>query len=160
MIMRRKKKYPFWFEEPFERLRRMEDEIHRMMREMWKEPFAFKLPEFRREFARSIPIDIGETDSEILLRAELPGFSKDEIKLKITPNSIDIAAEKKKEKIEKGEKFYRREKSYGFARRVMSFPEDVKTEGARAKFENGVLEITLPKKEIKRKKEEKEVKIE
>lgn len=117
------------------------------------------MPKMKLEFARTIPIDIAESEKELILRAELPGFNKDEIKLKVTPNTIDISAEKKKISIDKGETFYRQERSYGSARRVMALPAEVKTEGVKAKFENGILEAVMLKKEVK-KKEEKEVKVE
>lgn len=151
----KRKRYPFWFEEPFERLRRMEEDFHRIMQDMWR----FEIPKMKLEFSRTIPVDIAETEKELILRAELPGFSKDEIKLKVTPNTVDISAEKKKVSISKGETFYKQERSYGSARRVMTLPTEVKTEGVKAKFENGVLEIVMQKKEAK-KKEEKEIKIE
>lgn len=133
----------------------MEEDFHRMMQDMWR----FPMPKMKLEFARTIPIDIAESEKELVLRAELPGFNKDEIKLKVTPNAIDISAEKKKISIDKGKTFYRQERSYGSARRVMALPTEVKTEGMKAKFENGVLEVLMLKKEVK-KKEEKEVKVE
>jgi len=152
----KKKKYPFWFES-FEGLRRMEEDFHRMMQDMWKIPF--QTPKMRLEFTRAIPVDIAESERELILRAELPGFNKDEIKLKVTPTTIDISAEKKKISIDKGKTFYRQERSYGSARRIMTLPAEVKPEGMKAKFENGILEVIMPKKEVK-KKEEKEVKVE
>lgn len=84
---------------------------------------------------------------------------KNEIKLKVTPTTIDISAEKKKISIDKGKNFYRQERAYGSARRVMSLPVEIKTEGVKTKFENGVLEIILKKKELAKKKEEREVKV-
>jgi len=157
--MGKKKKYQFWFES-FEGLRRMEEDFHRTMQEMWKEPW-FKLQEIKLPtITRFIPIDMAESVDELVLRAELPGFNKDEIKLKVTPTSVDISAEKKKISIEKDKNFYRQERSFGAARRVMSLPREVKTEGIKTKFENGILEIIMQKKDIGKKKEEKEVKVE
>jgi len=160
--MVKKKRYPFWFE-PFEGLRRVEEEFHRTMQEMLREPW-FKIPEIkfpeRFSIPRFIPIDITESGRELILRAELPGFNKDEIKLKVTPTMVDISAEKKKMSIEKGKTFYRQKRAYGSARRLMSLPAEVKTEGIKTKFENGILEIIMQKKEVAKKKEEKEIKIE
>lgn len=147
-----KKKYPFWYES-FEGLGRIDEEIRRMMKD-----FSFQMPKVNIEFPRNIPIDIAESDKELILRAELPGFSKDEVKLKVTPTAVDISAEKKKVSIEKGKAFYKQERAYGSARRVMSLPVEVKTEGVKAKFENGVLEVLMSKKEVK-KKEEREVRV-
>jgi HSP20 family protein len=158
--MKKKKRHPLWFEslEPLEGLGRIDEEVHRMMREIGKIPF--QMPKMRLEFARTIPIDIAESDGELILRAELPGFDKDEIKLKVTGTAVDISAEKKKISVEKGKTFYRQERLYGSARRIMTLPAEVKTEGVKAKFENGILEIIMQKKEASKKKEEKEVKVE
>jgi len=120
----------------------MEEDFHRMMQDMWKIP----MPKMRLEFIRTIPIDIAESDGELVLRAELPEFNKDEIKLKVTPTTVDISAEKKKISIDKGKTFYKQKRSYGSARRIMTLPAEVKAEGIKAKFENGVLEIVLKKK--------------
>ena len=153
-----KKRPSFWFEEPFDEFRRMQEDFFGSMEKMFKKQWSsdFKFPEFKTRF---IPVRIGETDKELVLIAELPGFSKDEIKLKITPKTVFISAEKKKISIEKNKNLYKQERSYGSASRDMTLPEEVNTEGAKAKFENGVLEVTMPKKEVK-KKEEKEIKVE
>jgi HSP20 family protein len=123
--------------------------------DMWR----FPMPKMKLEFARTIPIDIAELERELILRAELLGFNKDEIKLKVTPTTVDVSAEKKKISIDKGKTFYKQERSYGSASRVMRLPVEVKTEGVKAKFENVVLEVVMPKREAK-KKGEKEVKVE
>jgi len=161
----KKKKHLLWFEDPFEKMSEMHEDIHRMMRGFWERPFEFRIPEiripemqFRKEFVRTIPIDIAETEKELIVRADLPGFSKDEIKLKVTANTIDIAAEKKKEVVEKGKTFFRQERSYGAARRMLTLPEEVKPEQAKAKFEDGVLEVILPKAQVKKKEKEIEIK--
>lgn len=161
-MTKKKKKYPLWFEDPFETMSRMHEEMHRVMRGFWERPFEFrvpeiKIPELKLPKIKTIPVDIGETEKELLVRADLPGFTKDEIKLKLTSNTLDISAEKKKTKIEKGKTFYRQERSYGAARRMLTLPEEVKADKTKAKFENGVLEIILPKAKIKKK--EKKVKI-
>jgi HSP20 family protein len=154
----KKKKYPLWFETSFEGIRKAEEEFHRTMADMWREPFEF--PDIKKDFVKSIPIDLAESNGELILRAELPGFNKDEIKLKVTPTTVDISAGKKKVSIDKGKTFYRQERSYGSARRIMTLPTEVKTEGIKAKFENGILEVIMQKKEVTKKKEEKEIRVE
>jgi len=160
-VMTKKKKASLWFEDPVDEIRRMQEELLRNVQGMIRVPWLpIKPPPIRPLFrARFIPVRMAETDTELILRAELPGFSKDEVKLKVTPNTVDISAEKKKVSIEKNESFYKQEKVYGSARRVMTLPVEVKTEGVKAKFENGVLEVVMTKKEVK-KKEEKEIKVE
>ncbi len=159
--MKKEKRLPLWFEEHFDNIRQMEEEFHKMMSRFWREPFEFRIPEtnfnFPKEFMRTIPIKVSEEDDKFILLAEIPGFSKDEVKLKVTPTSVDISAEKKRVSIEKAKDFYKAEKGFSSARRVFSLPSEVKTEGAKAKFENGLLKIILSKKEIKKKVKELEV---
>ncbi len=155
-----KKRSLLWFEEPLDDFRGMQDDFFGNMQEVFRKPFLnldklIKVPDFESRF---IPVRIGETDGELVLRAELPIFSKDEIKLKITPRAVFISAEKKRQSIDKDKTFFRMEKGFNSVSRVMNLPEEVKTEGVKTKFENGVLEVVMPKKEIK-KKEEKNIKI-
>lgn len=151
--MVKKTKYPFWYES-LEGLGRIDDEVRRMMKD-----FADQMPRINLEFSKSIPTDLAETDKEIALRAELPGFSKDEIRLKVSPNSVDISVEKRKVTEDRGKNFFRQERAFGAARRVVSLPAEVATEGVKAKFENGILKVVMRKKETK-KKVEKEVRVE
>ncbi len=141
-------RYPFWFEEPFERLRKIQEDFYRAMRETWGEI----------QKSRFIPVSIGETDKELVVRAELPGFSKDEISVRITPTTLYIKAERKKEAVEKDKEIFKMERIYDSASRVLSLPEEVKPETAKAKFKDGILEIIVEKKEAKEKG--REVKIE
>jgi len=157
--MAKKKKAPLWFEDSMDDIRRMQEELLRNMQGIRIPWLPIRPLPIRPLFgARFIHIRMAETDNELVLRAELPGFSRDEIKLKVTPTTVDISAEKKKVSIEKREDFFRQEKAYGSARRVVPLPTEVKTEGVKAKFENGILDVIMPKKEIK-KKEEKEVRV-
>ena len=131
------------------------------MQEVFRKPFLnldklIKVPDFKSRF---IPVKIGEADDELILRAELPGFSKDEIILKVTPKAFLISAEKRKQSIEKNKDFFRAERGCSSASRMITLPEEVNTEGVKARFEDGVLEVVIPKKEV-RKREEKDVKIE
>ena len=158
-VMTKKKKASLWFEDSVDDIRRMQEELLRNMQGIRMPWLPIKPLSIRPLLgARFIPVRMAETNSELILRAELPGFSKDEIKLKVTPNTVDISAEKKKVSIERRENFFRQEKAYGSARRVIPLPTEAKTEGVKAKFENGILEVFMPKKEVK-KKEEKEVKV-
>jgi len=152
-----KKRPLLWFEEPIDEFRKMQDDFFGNMHEIFKNPLLSRIPmpEFKTRF---IPVRIGEADDELILRAELPGFSKDEIKLKVTPEALIISAEKRKQSIEKKKDFFRAEKGFSSASRMITLPEEVKTQGVKAKFEDGFLEVVMPKKEV-RKKEEKNIKI-
>ncbi len=166
-MKRRRDKPPFWFEDTFDRIRKLEEEFHRMLADFWRDPFEFETPEFKipsikikGELGGNINVDVSETKDEVIVRADLPGFEKSEIKVKATEWDVTIEAEKKEETVEEGEKYYRKERRYGKVRRTVSLPAEVEPDKAKAKFENGVLEIRLPKKEPEETEEEKEIEIE
>ena len=136
-------------EDIFDELLRMRRRIERLMRSLGS------LATF--EEIESFPVDISETENEIIVRADLPGFSKDEVSVNATENTLTIEAKHKEEKKEKGEKYYTVERKFGSFRRVISLPVEVEPEKARARMKDGVLEVILPKKE---KKKGKEIKVE
>jgi HSP20 family protein len=155
MITDKKRKAPLWFEEPTANLRSMQEEMMKNMQEMLKgplmQPMQIKHFDLR---SKIIPIKLADADRELLLLAELPGFTKEEIKLRVTQNSVEISAEKKKVTLQKGENFASRQSISGSTRRLFPLPIEIDTDGVRAKFDNGMLKITLPKKEMR--KDEKE----
>jgi HSP20 family protein len=94
-----------------------------------------------------IKLDVKEDDKAYVVHAEVPGVKKEDIQVSIDGNQVSISAEVKREKEEKqGEKVLRTERYSGKVYRAFSLGQDVDQEGARAKYENGVLELTLPKK--------------
>jgi HSP20 family protein len=136
-------------EDIFDELLRMRRRIERLMRSFGS------LASF--EEIESFPVDISETENEIIVRADLPGFSKDEVSVNATENTLTIEAKHREEKKEKGEKYYTVERKFGSFRRVISLPVEVEPEKAKARMKDGVLEVILPKKE---KKKGKEIKVE
>ncbi len=98
-------------------------------------------------------VDISETDDEYIVRAEVPGVSKDDIKVTIKDNVLTISGEKKQEKESKGENFHRVERVYGTFSRTFTLPGVVKVDKVEAKFKDGVLTIKLPKVEEAKAKE-------
>ena len=136
-------------EDIFDELLRMRRRIERLMRSLGS------LASF--EEIESFPVDISETENEIIVRADLPGFSKDEVSVNATENTLTIEAKHREEKKERGEKYYTVERKFGSFRRVISLPVEVEPEKAKARMKDGVLEVILPKKE---KKKGKEIKVE
>ncbi|NOZ81606.1 MAG: Hsp20/alpha crystallin family protein [Candidatus Micrarchaeota archaeon] len=130
-----KKRYPLWFEDSFEALGRIHEDIHRFMKSFWDQETRF------------MPVDIEDAGDSLVVKADLPGFSKKDVKVRVFDNSVEILARKEREEETKEKNFYRRERSYGEVARVIPLPEEVEAEGAKARFENGVLEIVIPKKE-------------
>lgn len=95
-----------------------------------------------------IRIDVKEDEKSYLVHAELPGVKKEDINVSIDGNQVSIGAEVKREKEEKqGEKVLRTERYYGKVYRAFALAQDVDQDGASARYENGVLELTLPKKQ-------------
>lgn len=94
-----------------------------------------------------IKMDVKEADGQYLVKAEIPGVNKDDIHVTVDGNRVSISAEVKREKEEKdGERVIRCERSYGMASRSFSLADEVDQSKVQAKYNNGVLELTLPKK--------------
>lgn len=136
--------------DPFEEVEKI---LKRMRRSIFRE---FYYPE---EFeVSSFPVDLSETEDEIIVRADLPGFSKDEIAIRLRNGSLEIAAKHKEEKKEVGERFFKVERKLGSYYRSIPLPMEIDEENVRASYKDGVLEVRLRKK-VPRKKG-KEIKIE
>ena len=111
---------------------------------------VFRLP---RGAVRGLPeepqikMDVSEDDGSYRVKAEIPGVDKNDIKVSIDGNQVSISAEVKREKEEKkGETVIRSERYYGNQYRSFTLQSDIDEGKADAKYENGVLVLTLPKK--------------
>lgn len=94
-----------------------------------------------------IKMDVKEDDKAYTVHAEIPGVKKDEIRVTIDGNQVAISAEVKQEKeVTEGEKLLRSERYYGKVSRAFTVGQDVDETAALARYDNGVLELTLPKK--------------
>jgi len=96
-----------------------------------------------------IKMDVSEDDKAYKVHAEIPGVKKDDIHVSIEGNQVSISAEVKNEKdVKEGEKLLRSERYYGSVSRAFSLAQDVDEGAAQAKYTDGVLELTLPKKVV------------
>lgn len=93
------------------------------------------------------PIDVSETADKIVIKAEIPGIDPKEINISIEDNILLIKGEKKEEKEDKGKNYYRMERSYGGFSRAIALPPSVDIDKVTAECTNGVLEISVQKKE-------------
>jgi HSP20 family protein len=94
-----------------------------------------------------IRMDVKDSDGKYLINAEIPGVKKDDIHVTIDGNRVSISAEVKQEKdVKEGERIVRSERSYGMASRTFTLADEVDENQVQAKYNNGVLELTLPKK--------------
>lgn len=92
-------------------------------------------------------IDVKEDEKDFVIKAELPGLNKDDFKLTVEDNSLILEGEKKLEKEDKRDNFYRSERSYGSFRRVFRLTDSVDSKKISADYKNGILSITIPKTE-------------
>jgi HSP20 family protein len=97
-------------------------------------------------------VEVFERDNNLVVRADLPGLNKDDVKVEMTDDGLVIQGERKRESEEKGEGWYRSERSYGQFYRLIPLPEGANAEQAKAQFENGVLEVSVPVPESQRRR--------
>ncbi len=103
-------------------------------------------PSTRTNGIRFTPaIDIREGDNGYVVTAELPGIAPKEVEITVQENTLLIKGEKKSESESKGEGYHRMERSYGSFRRAITLPKGIDVEHIDARFDNGVLTLTLPK---------------
>jgi HSP20 family protein len=130
--------------DPFREMRSLQDEVNRL--------FASSFSRGGNESdlmrgAWSPQVDIFENQNEIVLEAELAGMKPEDVNISIENNVLTIHGERKFEKNDEGDNFHRVERSYGSFTRSFTLPPTVQSENANAEFENGVLRLTLAKRE-------------
>jgi HSP20 family protein len=91
------------------------------------------------------PVDIYETDEALILKAELPGFSKEDIGIELKENTLVIKGERKREDEMKEGNYHRVERAYGAFQRSFMLPTTVDHEKVKASYKDGILELHLPK---------------
>lgn len=94
---------------------------------------------------RKPTVDVIDRDDEILVRAEIPGVDKKDLVISVTDNTVSIKGSVEHEEEEEKGDYYRRETSSGTYSRTVTLPCEVESEGAKATFRHGVLELVLPK---------------
>ena len=104
-------------------------------------------PEAREPAPMKFRMDVTENDKEYQVLADLPGLKKEDISITIDGNEVSVSAEVKQEKaVKNGDTVLRAERSYGVIQRAFSLGQEVDEASAKARYNDGVLELTLPKK--------------
>ena len=125
--------------DPFSDLRSTMD---RLFDEGLSRPWRFINPE---QYEASMPLEVSETDNELVVKAALPGVKPDEVDITVVNDVLTLKAEHKETEEHNKREFYRREIRYGAMHRALSLPVKVDPAQAEATFDNGVLTLRLPK---------------
>ena len=114
------------------------DEVFRSMLRPWRSDALPRAPQ--------IKIDVHENDGGYTVKAEVPGVGKDAIDVRIEGNQVTISAELKKQEEKKEGRVLRSERQYGYASRSFTLASEIDEAKATAKVQDGVLELSLPRK--------------
>ena len=122
-----------------------DDAIDDLFRGFFVRPVSYDAPAGAAQFR----VDVSENENAYTLRAEIPGVKKNDINITIDGDQVAISAEVKNEKeVQDGERVLRSERYYGKVQRAFALGQAVDENGASAKYADGILELTLPKKAI------------
>ncbi len=116
-------------------LRLFQDTVNRLLSEPTSRPWAPS-------------VDIFETENELLLKADLPGVEMKDIEIQLENGTLALRGERKYESSSKEGGYHRIERSYGSFARYFDLPDTLDPEAVKADYKNGVLTVTLPKKEV------------
>ena len=141
---------------PFSFMRRMMDDLDRLFEEFEMRPGEastgrreLQRPSAGREAFWAPDVDVFERERNFVVRADLPGLSKDDVRVEVEDGALVIQGERRQEREVEGAGTYRAERIYGTFRRVIPLPERADPDTAEAHFENGVLEVSLRLREEK-----------
>jgi HSP20 family protein len=137
---------------PFRMMERFADEMDRLFDDFglgrgWLAPRA------AARWPRPLPartegwlpdVEMLQRNNDLVIRADLPGMTRDEVKVEITENTVTISGERRRDYEEEKGGVYRSERSYGAFSRAVALPEGAITDQAKASYRDGVLEITMP----------------
>lgn len=130
--------------DPFRDLRTLQEEVNRLFSSNLTPSFA---EEGIGRGAWNPNVDIYENKDQIVLEAELPGMNREDFELTIENNVITLRGERRFEKEDDADNYHRVERAYGSFTRSFTLPQMVSGDGATAEYRNGVLRVTLPKRE-------------
>ena len=131
---------------PFRDMMSLQDEVNRVF-----DTLLTGTPAAREGW---VPVcDVRETETDFVVRAELPGVKREEVKINLINNTLVIRGEKKQEVEEKKGNWHHVERTYGSFERTFTLPSAVAQERIKARFLDGVLEVMIPKAEEARPKE-------
>ncbi|MEA3431403.1 MAG: Hsp20/alpha crystallin family protein [candidate division WOR-3 bacterium] len=139
---------------PLAEISRLEDTFDRFVDRFFSDffPARWQAEERLPEVEWVPAVDLVEKKEYFLLRTEIPGIKKEDLDISVTDDSITIKGEVKKEKEEKGETYYLAERCCGSFGRCVKLPQEIDPSKVEATLKNGILELKLPKKEVRKAK--------
>lgn len=130
--------------EPFRDLVTTQDRFNRLFNDTFARVFGNDEPSAG---AWMPPVDIYENDDKLVLKAELPGVNPNDVEVRVEDNTLYLKGERKFEKEVKEENLHRVERSYGSFSRTFALPGSIDSEKVQAEYKDGVLTLTMPKRE-------------
>ena len=130
--------------EPLRELSSLQSEMNRLFNTAVDNPGATSGAPLRRWIPA---MDLVEGPDSFVLRADLPGMKKDDVSIEFEDNVLTVSGERKSEHEERNEGFHRVERAFGSFSRTLALPKGIDPEAISAKFEDGVLEVRVPKPE-------------
>lgn len=127
--------------DPFREIRSLQNEVNRLFSGATTERDDMLSGEWMPR------VDVFENEHNLVLEAELPGMKREDFDLSIENNVLTLKGERKFEKKDERDNYHRIERAYGSFTRSFTLPSTVTAEGAKAEFKNGVLNVSLPKRE-------------
>ncbi|GBE18406.1 spore protein SP21 [archaeon BMS3Abin16] len=143
---------------PLREIERLDRRMNRLIQDIWGSESetpqltgaSTSLPAVATGW-RMPAVDIQEKDKKIVVTAEIPGATKDDIQINISENRLEIKAETREEKSEEKEGYVYKERRHGSFYRSLELPANVKADKAKASYKDGLLKLDLPKsKETKK----------
>jgi HSP20 family protein len=135
---------------PFRDMVSIQDEMNRLFDDFFGRPLV------KSEWTDGVwnpTVDVSEDKDSVIIKAEMPGMRKEDVKISVQDNVLTLKGEKKQEKEEKDKNYHRIERNYGSFCRSFQLPTSVKTDKIKANYKDGVLSVTLPKTEEVKPKE-------
>jgi len=131
--------------EPLRELTTLQNEMNRLFNA------AFDAPSGDAPLRRWMPaMDLVETDEHFVLRADLPGLSEEDVKIELEDSVLTVSGERRAEHEQRKEGYHRVERAFGAFSRTLTLPEGVDGDAITASFDKGVLEVRIPKPEVRK----------
>ncbi len=139
--------------DPFSGIFSLRDAMDRLFNESFWSPFGLTESGHGRGMAAFIPrVDISETDTEVKVRADIPGIDPEKVNIEVTEDSLALSGSVEKSSEEKGENFYRMERRAGQFSREFVLPSKIDPDSVEAKAKNGTITIILKKQPSEQKR--------